>query len=119
MNLLDSANTIWKRPLARVLAIVVGIFFVYGVLTVYPPIRPVLWWLFPLSLTTWGLSRIYLFGVGTLLNLIAGCLLILGGITRGLFQLFPMSEFSGTIANLIPLMSIFAEMFAHHYREKE
>ena len=119
LSMLESANGIWKRPLGRVLAILVGVCLVYGSLTVYPPIRPVIWWSLPLLLIIWGLSRLYLYGGDVSLTLIAGCLLILGGITRALFQLVPMSEFTGTVANLIPLAGIFAEMFASHYRENK
>ena len=119
MNTLESTHGIWEHPLGRALAILIGMFLVYGVLTVYPPIRPMIWWSLPLLLIIWGLSRLYLYGVGKPLTLIAGCLLVLGGITRALFQLIPMSELTATAANLIPFVGIVAEMFAHHYRENE
>jgi hypothetical protein len=78
--------------------------------------RPVIWWPFPLMLSIWGLSLLYIYRAGDTLTLIAGCLLVIGGITRGLFQFIPMTEFTGTAANLIPLIGVFTEMFAHHYR---
>jgi len=85
----------------------------------YPPLRDVVRWFLPLGLIIWGGSRVYRYGRKDLLSLIAGCLLILGGITRAVFQLIPLNELAGTVANLIPVVGIFAEMFAHHYRERE
>lgn len=119
MNLRKTSNGVWKHPLGRILAIFVGVCFLYGALTVYPPIRPVIWWSIPVVLIIWGLSRLYLYGVGDFLTLIAGSLLILGGLTRGLFQLAPMNEFIGAVANGITFAGIVAEIFAQHYRESQ
>jgi len=30
-----------------------------------------------------------------------------------------LNELAGTVANLVPVVGIFADMFAHHYRERE
>ncbi len=87
--------------------------------TLYPPLRDVVQWFLPLGLILWGVSRVYRYGRNDLLSLIAGCLLILGGITRAVFQLVPLSELAGTGANLVPVVAIFSEMFAQHYREQE
>jgi hypothetical protein len=46
-------------------------------------------------------------------------LLILGGITHAVLQLIPVNELAGTVANLIFVVAIFSEMFAHHYRKQE
>jgi hypothetical protein len=50
---------------------------------------------------------------------VTGSLFVLGGISRVLYQLVPMDEFTGTVANLIPLFGVFAMMYAQHYRENE
>ena len=91
----------------------------YGALTVYPPIRPLIWWSIPVVLIIWGLSRLYLYGVDDSLALIAGSLLILGGLTHGLLQLVAMNQFIGTVANGIIFVGIVAEIFAQHYRESQ
>ncbi|WP_227354206.1 hypothetical protein [Haladaptatus salinisoli] len=119
MNVPESIRDIGERPLGRVLVILVGLCLVFGVMTLFLPIRPLIWWSLPVLLIIWGISTLYRYGVGKSLTLLAGCLLILGGITRALFQLISMSEFIGTVANLVPLAGIFAEMFAHHYRENK
>lgn len=53
------------------------------------------------------------------LSPVAGGLLVIGGVSRGLFQAVPMGELAGMIANLIPTIAIFTELFASHYREQK
>lgn len=117
--MLGYLQKIWERPLGRVLIVLIGAFLVAATTVRYPPLRNVIRWFLPLGLLVWGGSRIFLYGRHNLLSLIAGCLLILGGITRALFQLAPMDELTGTMANLVPVVGIFVEMFAHHYRERD
>jgi hypothetical protein len=101
------------------LLLLVGGVVIVVTVTLYPPLRDVVQWFLPLVLVIWGVSRVYLYGRNDLLSLIAGCLLILGGITHAVFQLVPLSELAGTGANLVPVVAIFSEMFAQHYREQE
>ena len=115
----DVGHAIWDRLLGRMLLLLVGGIVIAVTVTVYPSLRGVVLWSLPLGLIIWGGSRVHLYGRNELLSLIAGCLLILGGITRAVFQLIPLNELAGTVANLIPVVGIFTEMFAHHYRERE
>jgi len=115
----DVGHAIWDGLLGRMLLLLVGGIVIAVTVTVYLSLRGVVLWSFPLGLIIWGGSRVYLFRRNERLSLIAGCLLILGGITRAVFQLIPLNELAGTVANLIPVVGIFAEMFAHHYRERE
>jgi len=119
MKILDVGHATWDRLLGRMLLLLVGGIVVAVTVTLYPSLRGVVLWSLPLGLIIWGGSRVHLYGRNELLSLIAGCLLILGGITRAVFQLLPLNELAGTVANLIPVVGIFAEMFAHHYREQE
>ena len=119
MKIRDVGHAIWDRPLGRIVLLLVGGLVIAVTVMLYPPLRDVVQWFLPLGLIIWGGSRVYLYGRNDLLSLIAGCLLILGGITRAVFQLIPLNELAGTVANLIPVVAIFSEMFAHHYREQE
>ena len=119
MKLRGVGHAMWNRTLGRILLLLVGGIVIAATVTLYPPLRDVVQWSFPLGLIIWGGSRVYLYGRNELLSLIAGCLLILGGITCAVFQLIPLNETAGAVANLIPVVGIFAEMFAHHYRERE
>ena len=115
----EIGHAIWDRPLGRILLLLVGGTVIAATVMLYPPLRDVVQWFLPLGLIIWGGSRVYRYGRKDLLSLIAGCWLILGGITRAVFQLTPLNETAGAVANLIPVVGIFAEMFAHHYREQE
>ena len=119
MNIRDVGHAVWERPLGRILLLLVGGTVIAVTVTLYPSLRDVIQWSFPLGLIIWGGSRVYLYGRRDLLSLIAGCLLILGGLTRAGFQLVSLNELAGTVANLVPVVGIFADMFAHHYRERE
>jgi len=119
MKIRDVGHVIWDRPLGRIVLLLVGGLVIAVTVTLYPPLRDVVQWFLPLGLIIWRGSRVYLYGRNDLLSLIAGCLLILGGITHAVFQLIPLNELAGTVANLIPVVAIFSEMFAHHYREQE
>jgi hypothetical protein len=116
MSIRQSVSGILDRPLGRVLVLVLGGCLIYLLVRAYPVTRPVIRWSLPLTLIVWGLSRLYIYSAGDTLTLVAGCLLVVGGITRGLFQFVPMTELAGTVANLVPLVGIFVEMYAHHYR---
>jgi len=111
-----SVTGILDRPLGRVLVIILGIGLLYGALRVFPATRPIIWWSFPLTFCLLGVSRLYIYSAGDWLTLLAGCLLFIGGITQALFQLVPMTEITGTVARLVPLVGVFVEMYAHHYR---
>ena len=119
MNIRDVGHAVWERLLGRILLLLVGGTVIAVTVTLYPSLRDVIQWSFPLGLIIWGGSRVYLYGRRDLLSLIAGCLLILGGLTRAGFQLVSLNELAGTVANLVPVVGIFADMFAHHYREQE
>ena len=119
MKIRDVGQAIWDRLLGRMLLLLIGGLVIAVTVTLYPPLRDVVQWFLPLGLIIWGGSRVYLYGRNDLLSLIAGCLLILSGITHAVFQLIPLNELAGTVANLIPVVAIFSEMFAHHYREQE
>lgn len=93
----------WDHLLGLILLLLVGGIVIAVTVTVYPSLRGVVLWPFPLDLIIWGGSRVYLYGRNEGLRLIAGCLLILGGITRAVFQLSPLNERAGTVANPIPV----------------
>ena len=119
MNTVAYIQRFSNHLLGRLAIILTGVFVIYCVLTLYPPIEPVIWWAFPVLIFIWGGSRLYYYGVRRPLTVIAGCLLMLGGISRALFQLIPMDELTGTVANLIPFLGLIAEMYAQHYREHD
>ncbi|WP_226004473.1 hypothetical protein [Natrinema salinisoli] len=105
--------------LGRIAIVLIGIVGLYGAMTLYPPLYHVVRWSIPITVVLWGVSRFHLYGFRRPLTVIAGCLLILEGITRGLFQFVPLSELGGAVANLVLVIGIFAEMYAQHYRERE
>ncbi|MGQ3330064.1 hypothetical protein [Halorubrum sp. FL23] len=118
MNVSQSADTVWNNPVGRLLTLLVGGGLVAGVLTIYPQLLPVVRWVVPVSLVFWGASRLYRYGVADSLSLAAGCLLMLGGFTYASYLLISMGELAGTVAQLVPVVGIFVEMFAAHYRNQ-
>lgn len=119
MNFGQSASMVWKSPIGRLLTLLIGGGLVAGVLTMYPQTLPVVRWTIPVCFVLWGASRLYFDGVGNSLSLTAGCLLILGGFTYASYLLISMGELSGTVALLVPVIGIFVEMFASHYRSQD
>ena len=116
MSVGRSARKVWDNPIGRLLTLLVGAGFVAGVLTIYPKFLPVIKWAMPVSLVLWGISRFYLYGVENPMTVVAGSLLILGGFAYASFMFIPMGERSGTVAQLVAVVGIFAELFAVHYR---
>lgn len=119
MTATEYVRRVSDHPLGRVVVLLLGVAGVYGILTVSPPIRPLVWWAFPVLLVLWGATRLYRHGFDSPLTVIAAGLLLLGGVSRGVYQLVPMDEFAGTVANLIPLFGIIAVLFDQHYRDHE
>lgn len=115
MSVSQSVDMVWNNPIGRLLTLLVGGGLVAGVLTIYPQLLPVVRWVVPVSLVFWGASRLYRYGVADSLSLAAGCLLILGGFTYASYLLISMGELAGTVAQLVPVVGIFVEMFAAHY----
>lgn len=99
------------------MVLVVGVCLLYGVLTLYPSAGRVLGWLFPAVFALFGVSLLFRYERGEPLTLIAGCLLVLGGIARTSYRFVPMGEFAGTAATLILFAGLLTELFAQHYRE--
>ena len=118
MNTVRYANRLADHPLGRVAVLVVGIAVLVSAMMFYPPFGTVVWWAFPTMFVLFGVKELYLHGDGTL-SVVAGSLFVLGGISRALYQLVPMDEFTGTVANLVPLFGVIAMMYAQHYRENE
>lgn len=119
MSVGQSASKVWKHPIGRLLSLLVGGGLVAGVLTMYPQILPVINWAIPVCLVLGGASRFYFYGAGDSLTVAAAGLLILGGFTYALYLLTSMGERTATVAQLVPVIGIFAEMFAAHYRNRE
>lgn len=119
MSVGQSADKVWNSPIGRLVTLLVGGGLVAGALTMYPQILPVVRWAVPVSFVLWGASRLYLYGVGDSLSLAAGCLLILGGFTSASYLLISMDELTGTVAQLVPVIGIFTELFAAHYRNQD
>lgn len=92
---------------------------VVGVLTLYPQSLPAVKWSVSVGLVLWAVTRFSLYRVDDTPTLAAGCLLILGGFSYASYLFIPMSELHGTIAQLVPVTGIFAELFAAHYRNQE
>lgn len=103
---------------ARVGGLVAGILLVFQIYSRFPRTRPILEWSVPALLVLWGVSRLYIARSGDVLTLVAGCLLLLGGITRASHLSLPMTEFQGTVANFVPALGIVAELFTSHYRDE-
>lgn len=119
MEVSRSAEKVWGNPFGRVLTLLVGVSLVFGALTLYPQIRPVVEWVTPVGFVLWGASRVYLSGGGDLLTAAAGCLLLFGGVTLAAHRLVPMGEFPGALAHLVPTVGVFVELFATHYRNRD
>ncbi len=119
MSTMEYARRLADSPLGRVAILLVGIAVIYAALMLYPPVEPVVWWAFPVILVLVGISELYRHGASNALSIAAGTLVVLGGVSRALYQLVPMDETTGTVANVIPILGIFAMMFAQHYRENE
>ena len=119
MGTLESIRRIGDDSVGLVGLVLLGVVIVFGLVTLYPPVRPAFRWALPLGAVAWGASTLYLHGFDRPLTALAGCLLVLGGVTRGAFQLVPMGEAAGTAANLVLVVGLFAEMFARHYHERE
>lgn len=119
MSVGQSADKVWNNPIGRLLTLLVGGGLVAGALTMYPQILPVIRWAIPVSFVLWGISRLYFYGVGDPLSLAAGCLLILGGFSYASYLLISMDELTGAVAQLVPAIGIFTELFAAHYRNQD
>jgi len=118
MTVRQSADKVWGNPIGRLLSLIVGVVLLAGALTLYPQIVPVVKWVTPVCLVLWGASRFYLYGVGNSLTTLAGCLLVLGAFTYASYLLVPMSEAPGTMAQIVPVVGIFVDLFATHYRNQ-
>ena len=118
MTVRQLAGKVWEHPFGRFLSLIVGAVLVARALTLYPQIVPAVKWVTPVGLVLWGVSRFYLFGVGNPLTSVAGCLLVLGGFTYASYMLVPMGEITGTMAQLVPIIGIFVNLFATHYRNQ-
>ena len=119
MTVFRYGRVVMSNPAGRLLSVLVGVLLIGWLSTIFLWVMSILWWSIPAILVIWGLSRFYLFGFEYRLTVIAGFLLIVGGASRALFQLVSLSEFTGAIANLVPALGIFAEMFADHYRNQD
>jgi hypothetical protein len=119
MNTAKYANRLADRPLGRLAIFLVGIAVLGTVMVFYPPFRTVVWWGFPTMFVLRGVWELYFHGADSTLSIVAGSLFVLGGISRALYQLVPMDEFTGTAANLVPVFGIFAMMYPQQYRENE
>ncbi|EFW91564.1 hypothetical protein ZOD2009_13411 [Haladaptatus paucihalophilus DX253] len=119
MNTVKYADRLADHPLGRLAILIVGIAILVSAMMFYPPFGSVVWWAFPTLFVLKGVWELYFHGADSTLSVVAGFLLVLGGISRALYQLVPMDEFTGTVANLILLFGVFAMMYAKHYRENE
>ncbi|MCO8256142.1 hypothetical protein NKF26_20230 [Haladaptatus sp. AB618] len=119
MSTAEYARRLTDHPLGRLVILIAGITVIGAALLFYPPFGTVVWWLFPTLFVLVGVSELYFRGADGPLSMAAGSLLVLGGVSRALYQLVPMDEFTGTVANVIPLFGIFAMMYARHYGENE
>ncbi|GKZ16163.1 hypothetical protein [Haladaptatus sp. T7] len=119
MSAVKYADRLADHPFGRLAILVVGIAVLVGGMVLYPPFGTVVWWAFPTMFVLFGVKELYFHGTDSTLSLVAGSLFVLGGISRALYQLVPMDEFAGTVANLVPVFGVFAMMYAQHYRENE
>ncbi|QKY19198.1 hypothetical protein B4589_001950 [Halolamina sp. CBA1230] len=116
MNVDRAVRTVWRRPIGRLAVLLVGCGLLAGVLTLRPGLVPVVRWSLPVGFVLWGASRL-LDGVGDPLTAAAGCLLLLGGFTYASYLLVPMGELGATVAQFVPIVGVFVELFAAHYRD--
>jgi hypothetical protein len=119
MSVSQSAGKVWGNPFGRLLTLLIGVTLVFGALSLYPQILPMIKWAISVGFVLWGASRFYLYGVDDLLNSAAGCLLLLGGLTLAAYRLMPMGDITSALAHLIPTIGIFVELFANHYRNHD
>lgn len=119
MNTVKYANRLADHPLGRLAILLLGIAVLGAAMVFYPPFGTVVWWGFPTMFVLKGVWELYFHGADSTLSVVAGSLFVLGGVSRALYQLVPMDEFAGTVANLVPLFGVFAMMYAQHYRENE
>lgn len=118
MSMAEYVRRFNDHVLGRLVIILIGAVAVYWVVSQYPPVRPVIWWAIPVLFFLWGGSRLYFYGIDKPLTVIAGCLLMAGGLSLALFQYLPMSEMAGTTANLLAFLGIIVEIYAQHYRKQ-
>ena len=119
MSVSQSAEKVWGNPFGRLVTLLVGVGLVFGALSQYPRILPLIEWAIPVGFVLSGVSRVYRYGTGDYLTSAAGCLLILGGVTLAVYQLVPMGELTGAVAHLVPTAGIFVELLAAHYRSQD
>ncbi|KZN22728.1 hypothetical protein A4G99_18450 [Haladaptatus sp. R4] len=119
MSAVKYADRLTDHPFGRLVILIAGITVLGAAPLFYPPFGTVVWWLFPTLFVLKGVWELYFRGADGPLSMAAGSLLVLGGVSRALYQLVPMDEFTGTVANVIPLFGIFAMMYVQHYRENE
>ncbi|EMA15411.1 hypothetical protein ACNO8S_19970 (plasmid) [Haloarcula sp. KBTZ06] len=119
MAVSHSVEKVWGNPFGRLLTLLVGVGLGFGAVSLYPPIFPMIEWAISVWFVLWGVSRFYVYGIADPLTSAGGSLLMLGGFTLALHQLIPMGELAGAIANFIPALGIFVELFAEHYREQD
>lgn len=119
MSVSQSAEEIWENPFGRLLTLLIGVSLVFGTLTLYPQTFPIINWAIPVVFVLWGVSRFYLYGVDDKLTTVAGCLLLIGGLTLAAYRLVPVGDLTDALAHLIPTLGIFIELFANHYRNHD
>ncbi|ODR80298.1 hypothetical protein BG842_05865 [Haladaptatus sp. W1] len=119
MNAVKYADRLADHPFGRLAMLVVGSAVLGATMAFYPPFETVVWWAFPTVIVLVGVWELYFHGADSTLSIVAGSLFVLGGISRALYQLVPMDETTGTVANLVPAFGVFAMMYAQHYRENE
>lgn len=109
-------DRVWGSPIGRLLTLTAGLCAVFGLLTLYPNILPVIEWTIPAILVLWGASRFYLFGIENRLTTISGATLILGGFTYAFHLFYAVNGLSGALAQIIPILGIATELIASHRR---
>lgn len=107
------------NPIGRASLLLLGFAVTFGVYAEYPAIESVLSWSVPVLSILWGGSSLYTREGEDHLTLIAGCILIAGGISYGLYLSVPMGEMAGMIAISLVGVGILVELFASHYRNRE
>ncbi|WP_435101065.1 hypothetical protein [Halarchaeum sp. P4] len=119
MSVTRVAKAVWGSPFGRLVALLLGVGLVGGVLLLSPPLLPVVEWAIPVGLVLWGVSWFSLYEVGDTLSSVAGCLLLLGGVTLAVSQLVPLGELSGVVARLVPTTGVLVALFAEQYRHDD